>query len=219
MVLLTPDSGRLPLRRWSEKPLYHIETASVRNGLWNTAITTISEERETTTPSVEAPISAADTKALRHSKFPQSPQSKQKMSVAQIYSLAYSAGAKLAREAARPDHDLRLVVGHANMLDSLIFELENAKQEPKECFHNIFDELQEEEEDRYQHTKIMAGEAEHAWVPESASSSEDESEEEELDPTINITIIEVNSDTEDDDEGDQRPDSCPDLLTTRASGV
>lgn len=48
---------------------------------------------------------------------------KKSMSVTQIYYLAHKARAKFSREAAQPDHDLRLLVGHANMLDSLMIEL------------------------------------------------------------------------------------------------
>ena len=51
------------------------------------------------------------------------------MSITQTYYLSHKARAKLSREAAQPDHDLRLLVGHANLLDSLMLELAEAEQE------------------------------------------------------------------------------------------
>ena len=47
------------------------------------------------------------------------------MSITQTYFLARS---KLSVEALRPDHHLRLLVGHANLLDSLMIELAEAEQ-------------------------------------------------------------------------------------------
>ncbi|ONH69116.1 Protein ECM13 [Cyberlindnera fabianii] len=41
-------------------------------------------------------------------------------SMADTYILASKARAKLTKEASRPDHDLRILVSHANMLDNLM---------------------------------------------------------------------------------------------------
>ncbi|KAI9166765.1 hypothetical protein HJFPF1_02879 [Paramyrothecium foliicola] len=60
---------------------------------------------------------------------------KKKMSITQTYYLAHKARAKLSREAAQPDHDLRLLVGHANLLDSLMMELAEAEQEQERWFN------------------------------------------------------------------------------------
>lgn len=57
------------------------------------------------------------------------------MSVTQTYYLAHKARAKLSREAAQADHDLRLLVGHANLLDSLMLELAGAEQEQERRFN------------------------------------------------------------------------------------
>ncbi|KJZ72159.1 hypothetical protein HIM_08424 [Hirsutella minnesotensis 3608] len=57
------------------------------------------------------------------------------MSVTQTYYLAHTARAKLSREAAQPDHDLRLLVGHANLLDSLMLELADAEREQERWFN------------------------------------------------------------------------------------
>ncbi|KAL7266943.1 hypothetical protein RUND412_010490 [Rhizina undulata] len=53
------------------------------------------------------------------------------MSIKQTFYLAHTARAKLAAEATRQDHDLRLLVGHANFLDALmvyLWEAERAQQ-------------------------------------------------------------------------------------------
>jgi len=60
---------------------------------------------------------------------------KKTMSITQTYYLAHKARAKLSREAAQPDHDLRLLVGHANLLDSLMFELADAEREQERWFN------------------------------------------------------------------------------------
>lgn len=61
--------------------------------------------------------------------------SRKTMSVTQTYYLAHKARGKLSREAAQPDHDLRLLVGHANLLDSLMFELAEAEREQERWFN------------------------------------------------------------------------------------
>ncbi|MCJ1439575.1 MAG: hypothetical protein MMC23_000054 [Stictis urceolatum] len=63
-------------------------------------------------------------------------QKKQKMSLTQTYYLAHTARAKLSKEAARADHDLRLLVGHANLLDGLMIDLADAEREQESWFNN-----------------------------------------------------------------------------------
>lgn len=58
------------------------------------------------------------------------------MSITQTYYLAHTARAKLSSEAARADHDLRLLVGHANLLDSLMLELAEAEREQESWFNH-----------------------------------------------------------------------------------
>jgi hypothetical protein len=57
------------------------------------------------------------------------------MSITQTYFLAHKARAKLSSEAGRPDHNLRLLVGHANLLDSLMVELADAEREQESWFN------------------------------------------------------------------------------------
>ncbi|KAI1640158.1 hypothetical protein F4809DRAFT_517924 [Biscogniauxia mediterranea] len=65
---------------------------------------------------------------------PQQPLRKA-MSITQTYFLAHKARAKLSTEAARPDHNLRLLVGHANLLDSLMLDLADAEREQESWFN------------------------------------------------------------------------------------
>lgn len=57
------------------------------------------------------------------------------MSLTQTYYIAASARSKLAKEASRPDHDLRLLVGHANLLDCLMIELQDAERQQEQWFN------------------------------------------------------------------------------------
>lgn len=56
------------------------------------------------------------------------------MSLTQTYVVAHTARGKLSKEAARGDHDLRLLVGHANLLDVLTAELQTAEREQEAWF-------------------------------------------------------------------------------------
>lgn len=77
------------------------------------------------------------------------PAKKQKMSLTQTYYIAASARSKLGKEACRADHDLRLLVGHANLLDSLMVELQDAERQQEAWFHNTVAKAQKSEEPRH----------------------------------------------------------------------
>lgn len=64
------------------------------------------------------------------------PHKKQKMSVTQTYRLAHTARGKLSAEASRGEYDLRVLVGHANLLDNLMIELADAEREQEEFYHS-----------------------------------------------------------------------------------
>ena len=57
------------------------------------------------------------------------------MSLTQTYYLAHTARGKLSKEAAKADHDLRLLVGHANLLDGLMIDLADAEREQESWFN------------------------------------------------------------------------------------
>lgn len=92
------------------------------------------------------PFSAEST-ASRYISSP--PQKKQKMSLTQTYYIAASARSKLGKEACRADHDLRLLVGHANLLDSLMIELQDAERQQEAWFNQTMAKASKPEEPRH----------------------------------------------------------------------
>jgi len=126
------------------------------------------------------------------------PQKKQKMSITQTYFLAHSARGKLSREAARPDHDLRLLVGHANMLDSLMVDLANAEQEQERWFNKTVSGAHE----------TVVEEPEADWKAEDAENADDESEDEaeNVPSNANVTAVEVSGEEEREEERDDGGD-------------
>lgn len=77
------------------------------------------------------------------------PKKKQRMSLTQTYYVASTARSKLGREAGRADHNLRLLVGHANLLDSLMLELQDAEREQEAWFNNSVRTAAKSEEPRH----------------------------------------------------------------------
>jgi len=71
------------------------------------------------------------------------------MSLSQTYYIASSARAKLGKEACRPDHNLRLLVGHANLLDSLMIELRDAEREQEAWFNASVKQASHSEEPKH----------------------------------------------------------------------
>src|SRR3569833_4388026 len=67
--------------------------------------------------------------------FSSSFKQRKTMSITQTYYLAHKARGKLSSEAARPDHNLRLLVGPANLLASLMMELADAEREQESWFN------------------------------------------------------------------------------------
>ena len=57
------------------------------------------------------------------------------MSLTQTYYLAHTARGKLSKEAARADHNLRRLVGHANLLDNLMLDLADAERAQENWFN------------------------------------------------------------------------------------
>jgi hypothetical protein len=83
------------------------------------------------------------------------------MSLTRTYAVASTARSKLGREASRADHNLRRLVGHANLLDTLMIDLADAEREQEAWFNSSvskaspsesrhiqwFDSIQEDFED------------------------------------------------------------------------
>jgi hypothetical protein len=73
------------------------------------------------------------------------PAKKPKMSISQTYLIASTARSKLGREATRADHNLRRLVGHANLLDALMVELRDAEREQEAWFNRSVRRAQRDE--------------------------------------------------------------------------
>lgn len=109
-----------------------------------------------------------------------------KMSITQTYYLAHTARKKLTREASRADHDLRLLVGHANLLDTLMVDLADAEREQERWFNQtVHGATKAQEEPRHvQWASTVVEETEEEWDPsedhsdlDSDSSDSDEEDE------------------------------------------
>ncbi len=126
------------------------------------------------------------------------------MSITQTYFLAHSARSKLSKEASKSDHDLRLLVGHANMLDSLMIDLANAEQEQESWFNKSVSgaKASDEETPSHQWAETIIEEPEADWEVEDAESTDDESlyDEEEDTKMSESTVITTTEIEEEDDE-------------------
>lgn len=152
------------------------------------------------------------------------------MSLTQTYYLAHTARGKLSKEASRADHDLRLLVGHANLLDGLMLDLANAEQEQESWFNQTVKSASKasEEPKHIQWADTIPEELEEAVEEEfyaegsdSDSDSDDDEEMQSAEPimlrkapqaTITITTAEYDDDEEMEDE-----DYEDDLALTRTS--
>jgi hypothetical protein len=121
-----------------------------------------------------------------------------KMSITQTYYLAHTARKKLTREASRADHDLRLLVGHANLLDSLMLDLADAEREQERWFNHTVSGAtktspREEKSRHIQWASTVVEEPEEDWNPEDASDLEsdlsDSDEEDDSDFDENDFVI------------------------------
>jgi len=132
------------------------------------------------------------------------------MSVTQTYYLAHTARGKLSHEASRADHNLRLLVGHANLLDSLMLELAEAEQEQESWFNQSVKKATKTEEPRHiQWADTIVEEPEEDWEAEDADSSDSESDydsDEEMETgvaslqSVITSFAEVEEEFEDDEE-------------------
>ncbi|KAK1824669.1 hypothetical protein LTR12_000994 [Friedmanniomyces endolithicus] len=154
------------------------------------------------------PISANATYQVSPPSSP--PAKKQKMSLTSIYYTASTARTKLGREANRSDHNLRRLVGHANLLDSLMIELSSAEREQESWFNQSLSRASKPEEPKHIQWLDEVAEAE----MEDDSDSEDDSDYDddaeqifESIPTTRVRRPSVHIDSmEIDDEDDEEED-------------
>lgn len=124
-------------------------------------------------------------------------RSQKKMSITQTYYLAHTARKKLTREASRADHDLRLLVGHANLLDSLMLDLADAEQEQERWFNQTVSGVTKasQSSDRHiQWAETIIEDPEDDWDAEEISdadsdvSEDSDLEEDDYEPTTYAPI-------------------------------
>lgn len=165
---------------------------------------------------------SAETTASHFISSP--PQKKQKMSLTQTYYIAASARSKLGKEACRADHDLRLLVGHANLLDSLMIELQDAERQQEAWFNQTMARASKTEEPhRIQWADSIAEEDE-----DSDSDSESECEDDfDMIPMprriaqapIQISTIEIDEDQDEEEYYDDMEDDAELTLTRVPSQI
>lgn len=127
----------------------------------------------TTTPAIYRP-----SQPIQHTRpAPAAPLKKKTMSITQTYYLAHKARAKLSHEAARSDHNLRLLVGHANLLDSLMLELADAEREQESWFNQSVRGATKTEERHVQWADTIVEDPEEDWRAEDAESDSSDSED------------------------------------------
>ncbi|KAI9786147.1 MAG: hypothetical protein M1839_007557 [Geoglossum umbratile] len=150
-------------------------------------------------------------------------QKRKNMSITQTYYLAHTARSKLSMEASRADHNLRLLVGHANLLDSLMIQLAEAEREQEQWFNQTVrgaTEASEGESRNSRHIQwadTIVEEPEQDWDVEDADSDSDSDSEydpeEEANiyvaprksshPSITITPLEVDDEDYDSEEDNE----------------
>lgn len=158
------------------------------------------------------------------------------MSLTQTYMLATVARRQLQKEAARPDHDLRLLVGHANLLDGLMLDLAHAEQEQESWFNQSVSSAANTTTTATEQSKHVQWADSHT-IPEEAveediydeddSDDDDEDDEEPIQiaprtvrntkvPQITTTPV-FDQDSDDEDEDQEMDDDFDEELTLTRS--
>jgi len=153
------------------------------------------------------------------------PIKKQKMSLSQTYFVASSARTKLGREASRADHNLRRLVGHANLLDALMLELRDAERQQEAWFtQSVKSNKEEDRHIQWVDTIVEEEDTEEAVNSDSDSDSDFDEAEFEMAmplrririPPVTITSRSLDGDSEsDDDDMYEDMEDTADLALTR----
>jgi hypothetical protein len=137
------------------------------------------------------------------------------MSLTQTYRIASSARTKLGREAGRPDHNLRLLVGHANLLDTLMVELADAEREQEAWFNeSVRKNAKPEEPRRVQWIDAIAEEMDDEDLDSDSDSDSDIYEEDipsaplrrVVSPPPAAYTVSVEEDEDDEEDSDYEED-------------
>ncbi|KAL9049164.1 MAG: hypothetical protein Q9162_007360 [Coniocarpon cinnabarinum] len=135
-----------------------------------------------------APFEAPVTHSIHPSRLAP-PEKKRKMTITQTYFLAHTARGKLSHEAARGDHDLRLLVGHANLLDSLTVELQEAEREQDAWFEKTVAESRKPAEPKrvqFKDDVAKVAAADEAEMSDDSDADSEDSDDEDIyaQPTV-----------------------------------
>ena len=145
------------------------------------------------------------------------------MSLTQTYHLAHLSRGKLSKEAGRSEHRLRILVGHANLLDSLMVDLADAEREQESWFNQTVRGATKASQEP-KHIQWADTIAEEEWDGESSDSEPDSDDEEDIpaiplrrapSPAATITSTTTEIELEEDMEDDS--DYEDDLALTRSS--
>ena len=141
------------------------------------------------------------------------------MSLTQTYMLAHIARGKLSKEAAKPDHDLRRLVGHANMLDNMMLDLANAEQEQEAWFNNTVSNASKVSQEP---KRVQWADAIPEKVVEEEEDSDSDSDDEDYEVAQEMSVRKVTRtptptapDFEDEDEEMEDDDDYEDSLALR----
>ena len=102
------------------------------------------------------------------------------MSLTQSYYVASTARSKLGREASRGDHNLRRLVGHANLLDNLMIELQDAERQQESWFNQSIRSSSKADEPRRVQWVDTIAEEEYGDDESDSDSDMDEEEDAEM---------------------------------------
>ena len=128
-----PPSHKLPEPSYFPSEQQSTPSLTIKN---TAAASTSSIYQTLTRHSDEMPTTISFTSTIQTKPSARSIYHK-KMSVTQTYMIAHQARGKLAKEANCPDHNLHRLVCHANMLDTLIFNLAHAEEEQERYLNKL----------------------------------------------------------------------------------
>ena len=149
------------------------------------------------------------------------------MSLTQTYMLAHLSRKQLSKEAARADHNLRRLVGHANMLDNLMLDLANAEQEQESWFNQTVKNAHKasEEPKHIQWVDTVPEEVVEEFDDSDSESESDDGQDEDFETALEVplrTVAPASPTLELDDEDEEMEDDDEfgnDLALTRTSSA
>jgi hypothetical protein len=137
------------------------------------------------------------------------------MSLSQTYYIASTARGKLGKEAVKSDHNLRRLVGHANLLDALMVELRDAERQQESWFNRSVASARREED---KHAQWAASIEEEDEDSEDSDSDVDEADYEMAIPLRKLRSPPVTFSSHDEDEEIfEDTEGFPELALTRTS--